>query len=95
MPYAYVDIAPAPGGFGEYQCTQGDVWDDADDLLDEVSSTHHRMYELDDENVAAVLPGQVEDIRGRIREEPDRVFAILHDDGHVSYFGIVEQRPNE
>lgn len=47
----------------------------------------HHVFELTDEIVESVLPGQAEDIRGRIHGQPERVFAIV-DGERVSYTGI-------
>lgn len=87
--YIEIMIQPCPSGFGEYQCVplNGEAWDDIEDLLAEITANHDHVYELTDEIVASVLPGQAEDIRGRIHNEPDRVFAIVGND-YVTYFGI-------
>lgn len=84
-----VTIVPASSGFGEYQCLpiNGEGWVDEQDLLDEITSNNDHVFELTDEIVASVLPGQAEDIRGRIHGQPERVFAIV-DGERVSYFGI-------
>lgn len=88
-----VTIKAAHGGFGEYDCLpiNGEGWADQQDLLDEISGNYDSMFELTDEIVANALPGQAEDIRGRIHNEPARVFAIVHDDNTVTYFGVVEK----
>lgn len=87
-----VTIQASPSGFGEYQCSpiNGEGWQDCDDLLTEITSNNDHVFELTDEIVASALPGQAEDIRGRIHNEPSRVFAIVNDFG-VSYFGIVDR----
>lgn len=87
--YYEVAIQPSPSGFGEYQCLppNGDGWEDVDDLLTEITSQNHHVFELADD-MLDVLPGQIEDIRGRIHNEPARVFGIVHPDNSVSYFGI-------
>lgn len=82
MAVQYISIRPASGGFGEYERGEpGDTFDTLTDLLGELSE---RTVELSD---TATLPAGVEDIRGRIRNEPDRVFAIPFGDGTVNYFG--------
>ena len=87
-----VSIHAAPAGFGEFQCQpiNGEGWTDVNDLLTEITSNNDHVFELTDEIVETVLPGQAEDIRGRIHNEPERVFAIVDGDS-VSYFGIVEK----
>lgn len=87
-----VSIHAAPSGFGEFQCQpiNGKGWTDVNDLLTEITSNNDHVFELTDEIVETVLPGQAEDIRGRIHNEPERVFAIVDGDS-VSYFGIVEK----
>lgn len=84
-----VAIQKSPSGFGEYECqpANGEGWVDADDLLQEITSNYD-VFELTDE-VSTALPERVEDIRGRIHNEPWRIFAIVMDT-QVSYFGIVE-----
>ena len=85
--YHEVTIEPCPGGFGEYQCSAlGDAYEDESDLLTDIMSNNDNVIELTDE---ADLPEQAEDIRGRIRNEPERVFAIIDDRGDVWYVGIV------
>ncbi|HUM37201.1 MAG TPA: hypothetical protein PLQ85_10055 [Anaerolineae bacterium] len=85
-----VSIQPAWSGFGEYQTSaaNGEGYEDAEDILAEYDGPGTR-YELGVDN----LPDDVEDIRGRIHNEPARVFALQHGDGGegsgVMYFGIV------
>lgn len=87
-----VTITPASAGFGEYQCLpiNGEGYEDAQDLLAEITTEHDHVFELTDDIVDNVLPGQAEDIRGRVHDEPERVFAIVDDSG-TRYFGIVER----
>lgn len=90
--YYEVTIVPSHSGFGEYQSLpiNDEGWEDEADLLAEITSNSHGVFELTDEIVATVLPGQAEDIRGRIHNEPDRVFAAV-DGFDVRYFGITER----
>lgn len=84
-----VSIQAAPGGFGEYQCQpiNGEGWVDVSELLAEISAQYEyfELGNLDDE-----LPEGAEDIRGRIHNEPERVFAMRCDET-VVYFGITRQ----
>ena len=99
-----VSIQACPSGFGEFQCQRcsteerrvfaqpinGEGWADVNELLTEITSNNDHVFELTDEIVDSALPGQADDIRGRIHNEPDRVFAIVDGD-RVFYFGIVEK----
>jgi len=83
-----ITISPASGGFGEYQSDpiDGEGWADSDDLLNQISSNGVDAVELID---GVVLPAGLEDIRGRIHNEPQRVFGFIGPDGDPCYFGIV------
>lgn len=73
--YHEVTIQAASGGFGQYEanlCDVGDGWADETDLAHEMADGCDEMIEIEDD---AELPDGVEDIRGRIRNAPDRVFA--------------------
>lgn len=81
-----VSIQPAPGGFGEWQCQpiNDEGWEDVNELLAEIAAQYEyfELGNLDDE-----LPDGAEDIRGRIHNEPDRMF-VMDQDGRIVYFGI-------
>lgn len=83
-------ISPAAGGFGEWQADpiNGDAWVDESDLAAEMAQGAADMGAELIELGVDDLPEGVEDIRGRIHNEPARVFAILADDGNVAYTGI-------
>ena len=85
--YKYICIQPAHGGFGEYDIlpTDGDLWDDQFDLLNECAGNVGEITELTD---GAELMDGAEDIRGRIHNEPDAVYAYVDDAGEARYFGI-------
>jgi hypothetical protein len=86
--YFEVTIQPASGGFGEFQRSEinGEAWASESDLMQEIESSNDgEVYWLGRDD----LPASVEDIRGRIHNQPDTVFAVVRDDG-VSYHGIVE-----
>jgi hypothetical protein len=80
-----------PAGFGEYQVKpiNGEGWTTFDDLLAEtrqsVADQGGELAELTDEG-----PDWADDIRGRIHNEPERVFAIRWAGGEIAYIGIVE-----
>lgn len=84
--YYEISIIPANGGFGEWQCqpVNGEGWADDYDLEAEMRGNAD-LYELGVDE----LPPGVEDIRGRIHNEPGRVFAIVDSD-RVGYVGIAE-----
>ena len=78
--WQYVSINRCPSGFGQFQAGErGDVYDTLTDLLDTDATEI-----LDGEP----LPDGSEDIRGRVRNEPDRLFVVVVD-GMVHYFGAV------
>lgn len=83
MAWQYVSINRCPGSLGHYQRGgKGRVYDTLADLLDD--SDFDIAEVLDDEP----LPPGAEDIRGRIRDEPDRVFVFQPPgDSRVYYFG--------
>jgi hypothetical protein len=59
---------------GEY----GEGWDDENDLVNEIyQNIHEEIFELGVDE----LPEGMEDIRGRINGEPDRVFGYMADCG--------------
>jgi hypothetical protein len=88
--YYEQQIIPAHGGFGEYEAApiNGEGYQDEADLEDEmrqgVADQGGEMVELAD---GAELPDWAEDIRGRIRNQPERVFAV-RDGEQVRYVGI-------
>lgn len=78
-----VGIKPSHAGFGEYVTTPSDeeVFE-LECFLDECAG---EIIEL---CAGAELPDWAEDIRGRIHDEPDRVYAHKTDQGIVEYFGF-------
>jgi hypothetical protein len=85
--YAETTIRPHHAGFGMYDVdaanSPSDYSDDAD-ILNEI--TDGTVYELG----VDTLPDGVEDIRGKIYNEPTRVFALVLDaDESVVYFGLI------
>ncbi len=80
-----------PGSLSEYQNDpiNGDAWADDEDLAAAMAcNCGGDLYELGRDS----LPAEVDDIRGRIRNESDRVFAAVYPDGSVRYFGITGTR---
>jgi len=83
-------IEQASGGFGEYQSQpiNGEGWEDEGALEIEMAQgaadQGAELIELVDGVDEAI------DIRGRIHNEPGRVFALVWDDGRVAYTGITE-----
>lgn len=93
--YYEVTIKPHYAGFGMWQASTekpGDdnLWDDVNDLLSECTSNVGPLYELGVDD----LPDGLEDIRGSIYNEPDRVFGYFVRDSQGEsegyYFGIRE-----
>ena len=80
-----VFIRPASGGFGQYECQRdraGEKFISVQDML-----PAHNFIDLDDE---ADLPDGVEDIRGRVRDEPDHIYAVSDGRGGWYYVGADE-----
>ena len=75
-------IKPCASGFGEYEAVPdlNTIQDDSD-LLNGVAG---ELYELGSEDT----PDWVEDIRGRIHNEPEHVFVERsNDEQNIHYFG--------
>ena len=77
----YVTIKPSSSGFGMYEAIPDldETYYDADILHGCVGD----VYELGTED----LPDWVEDIRGCIHNEPEKVFVVKHG-SQISYFGF-------
>lgn len=90
MAYKECRIKPSAGGFGAYEADEstGVVWDDEGELLDALRDgiAAAELYELGVDD----LPDDLEDIRGRIHNEPVRVFGWLDEQGGAQYAGIVQ-----
>ncbi len=87
MPYYEVPITPAPGGFGAWQTGQpeGEPWQSDQDLLETTQDTlRTAVYCLG----VDALPDGLEDISGRISDEPEYVYGWLDTEGLPHYFGI-------
>lgn len=84
--YQECTITPHHGGFcmweaGEYN---GDEWHDLTDLLGEIGNNVDEYWVLGEDE----LPEGVEDIRGKIYNEPDIVIAVKDKWGNISYSGV-------
>jgi hypothetical protein len=90
--YTEVTIQPAHAGFGlwEADAAYSYEWESTEDLVAEMGGPEWDVLELG----VDALPEGVKDIRGLILDEPDRVFAIVWDDGFVQYTGIQGQAGN-
>jgi len=89
MGYRECVILPASGGFGEYESGEygGDSYEDSSTLIAEMyAGCGFELFDLGKD----ALPEGLEDIRGRIRNEPARVFGGLDDQGTPRYFGVSE-----
>jgi hypothetical protein len=90
-------IHPASGGFGQWDVTRSDEgWADEGDLLQTIygNRLYEAVYDLDQDE----LPDYVEDIRGRVRNEPARLLALVttqNGDKTVQYVGIDEEYSEE
>jgi hypothetical protein len=93
--YTEVSIRPSDSGFGMYQVgelqiSQQTSWADFGDLKFAIAQNSESMMELSEalEDPEFQEAG-VEDISGRIYNQPDTLFARIND-GTLNYFGIVE-----
>jgi len=87
--YYEISISPAHGGFGEFQAnpSEGTGWFSSEELLAEIANQIDvELFELP----LAVLPEGLEDITGRIQNEPSRVFGFIGANG-PTYFGITKK----
>ena len=82
--YKECAVVPMYSGFGMYQSLEcnGDRYDSPEEILSEAQNTI-RLYILGEDD----LPEGIEDIRGRIHNEPNIVFAFV-EKGNVYYGGI-------
>ena len=85
MKFYEVCIKKCSSGFGEYETvpTDAEGWDDKDDLIAEMVNNGWGVCELGVDE----LPAGVDDIRGRIHNEPEIILAIIND-GESHYTGI-------
>ena len=84
--YYLVTIKPHHAGFNLYDAIIHDEgWSDADELLI-WARDGAEWYELGVDE----LPPEIDDIRGQIYNEPDRVFAMFDDEDQPVYVGIDE-----
>jgi len=61
-------------------------WEESEDLLVEMYDDDNQIYILGEDELP--YRGIVEDIRGRIYDEPEIVFAVVSKDEVLSYGGI-------
>lgn len=88
--YMETTVSKCASGFGEYQCEEynGDKYASASDIMDEIKSNMDYfdcLYVLGKDE----LPTDIEDIRGRIHNEPEIVFAVRCGD-EITYGAIKE-----
>lgn len=87
--YFEVVITPAPGSSEFLVNSNGEAWSNQDDLADAMAEGIRdqggELIEIADGNV---LPQGLEDIRGRVHNEPSRVFGWLDHEGEPHYCGI-------
>jgi hypothetical protein len=91
--YYEVLLRRASGGFGMWDVIKCDEeWADEADLIEAIyqSPVYEEIYDLTKD----MLPAHVEDIRGRVHNEPPRILALVtrqHDEPVVDYVGIEEK----
>lgn len=90
MAYRECRLQPCGNGLSEYQPveTEGATWDNEGDLVGAMRGNvvPADLYELG----ADELPDGIEDIRGRIQNEPARVFAWFDEQVGVQYTCIIQ-----
>lgn len=85
--YVLCNIVPALDGSGEWQSSwsEDDVeWADLTDVLRDTCGTatpHELSY-------GAALPPGLDDISGRVRNPPDRLYGWLDERGEAQYCGV-------
>ena len=93
--YTEIFIHPADSGFGMYQtgplqASPQTSWADYSDLRFAIAQNSDAMLELSEAlDDPEFQEAGVEDISGRIYDEPNTLFARIHK-GELNYFGIVE-----
>lgn len=91
MGYFEVQIKPAAGGFNEYQADRdgGEIYEELSDLLQPIYDSPH-IQEVFELGSSDDLPKEIEDIRGRIHNEPEYIYGYINEQGYAEYFGIRE-----
>jgi hypothetical protein len=93
--YTEIFIRPHHSGFGMYQVGELQIspqtsWADYSDLRFAIAQNSDAMLELSEAlDDPEFQEAGVEDISGRIYDEPNTLFARIYK-GELSYFGIVE-----
>jgi hypothetical protein len=84
--YAETVIKPANSGFGMWEVGEysEDLWENEDALIDAMAENLIEIFELGVDE----LPEGFEDIRGRINNEPDRVFGYRAFWQDIGYAGV-------
>lgn len=93
MLFTYVLIKPCASGFKKYEADHSDktVWHDSDIVNAceiALSAFDGKLYELG----VDAIPEEIEDIRGEIHNEPDRVL-VQHIPGRTPYYFGLNKRP--
>jgi len=98
--YVEVSLQPSSGGFGEWArhanshgpYTENEVYGDIFDILNMAKENIDReIYQLGEADV----PKEIDDIRGKIHNEPTFVFGYLDENNEPKYFGVDEIGKNE
>lgn len=99
--YTSVIISPHHAGFGMYergeiQSSPENSWAYFQDLISEMSNNLFSLMKIEDalDNQEFIEAG-IEDIRGKIYNEPSHIYAAIDDYGSLIYFGIVESEVSE
>lgn len=94
-------ISPHHSGFGMYergeiQSSPENSWACYQDLVSEISLNSNSFMKIEDAlKDSEFIEFGVEDIRGRIYNEPPYVFAAIDDYQNLVYFGIVESEVSD
>ena len=86
MEVRYYSIKPCASGFGMYNAMP-----DLDETYDDADITSYMDGVVFEFGTLADVPDWIEDIRGKIHHEPERVFAVVPEDtSRLYYFGLSE-----
>ena len=99
--YTQVCIIPHHSGFGmfqigEVQISQENSWAYFDDLIQSIRQNTFSCEKLEDalQDEEFKKLG-IEDINGRIYNQPSNIYAIIDDYKHLQYIGIVTSNVND
>ena len=82
--YNIFTIKPHHSGFDMWQA---DMWDEQYEEYSDALDTYE-LIEITDDTLDELSEQGLEDIRGRVYDEPARIFAMADDFGDKYYYGI-------